>query len=115
MNKFNDIHGEEPTDPPREWNIQPSSDQFKSKTSTPKTSIVVSAIIGIFNHHFIDNGDVEVHSSEFPVEYNSESVPYTDTTPIKSIYDDEMDDLLELLHSEHDDDIMDVDLQIIQA
>ena len=36
----------------------------------------------------IDNYDVEVHPSEFTVEFNSESVPDLDTTPIKSIDDD---------------------------
>ena len=54
--------------------------------------------MGRLNHHAIDNGDVDVHPSEFPFEYNSESVPDTDTTPIKSIDDDEMDHLLELFH-----------------
>ena len=46
------------------------------------------------NHHDIDNGDVEVHPSESPVEFNSESILDPDTTPIKSIDDDEMDHLL---------------------
>ena len=57
-------------------------------TSPPKTSPVVSAIVGILNHHAIDNGDVEVHPSDFPFGSNSESVPYPDTNPIKSIDDD---------------------------
>ena len=60
----------------------------------------------IINHHGIDNIDVEVHPSYFPVEYNSESVPDPDTTSIKSIGDDKIDYLLELFHSEHDDDIL---------
>ena len=38
------------------------------------TSPVVSAIIGRLTHHAIDNGDVKVHSSDFPVGFNSESV-----------------------------------------
>ena len=54
------------------------------------------------NHRTIDNSGVEVHPSEFPVEFNSESVSYTETTTIKSIDDDEMDHLLKLFHSEHD-------------
>ena len=58
--------------------------------------------MGILNNHAIDNVYVEFHTSDFPVEFNPESVPDTDTTAIKSIYDDEMDHLLELLHSEHD-------------
>ena len=43
---------------------------------------------GGLNHHAINNGDIEVHPSMFPVEFNSESVPDTDTTPIKSIDDE---------------------------
>ena len=55
--------------------------------------------MGRLNHHAIDNGDVEFHPSDFPVESNSESFPNPDTTPIKYIDDDEMDHLLELFHS----------------
>ena len=54
--------------------------------------------MGRLNHHVIDNGDVEVHPSEFPVEFNSESVPDSDTTPIKAIDDYEMDNILKLFH-----------------
>ena len=50
--------------------------------------------MGRLNHYSIDNGDFEVHPSEFSVESNSESVPDPDTIPIKSIDDDEMDHLL---------------------
>ena len=67
-----------------------------------------------FNHHAINNGNVEVHPSEFPVEFNSESVPYPYTTRITSIDDDKMNHLLELFHSEHDDDFLDVYLKMIQ-
>ena len=42
----------------------------------------------------IDNGDVEVHSSEFSFEPYSEYVPDPDTTMIKSISDDKIDHLL---------------------
>ena len=38
--------------------------------------------MSILNHRAIDNGDVEVHPSDFPFGSNSESVPYPDTTPI---------------------------------
>ena len=113
MNQFNDLHDDEPTDPQREWNIQLQSYHFKSRNSPPKTSPVFSAITGVLNHHVIDNGDVEVHPSEFPVKSNSEYVPDADTTLIKSIYDDGMDHLLELFHSEHDDDLLDVDLHML--
>ena len=44
--------------------------------------------MGRLNHHAIANGDVEVHPSEFSVEYNSESVPDIDTTTIKLINND---------------------------
>ena len=67
MNQFNNLHGYEPTDPPGEWNRKPPAAHFKYKTSPPKTSPVVSAIIGRLNHHVLDNGDVEVHPSDFPV------------------------------------------------
>ena len=76
---------------------------------------MVSDIMGILNHHYIDNRDFEVHPSEFPFESNYESILDSDTTPIKSIDDDEMDHLLEFFHSEHDDNILYVDLQMIQA
>ena len=56
---------------------------IKSRTSPTKTSTMFSAITGILNNHTIDNDDVEVHYSEFPVESNSESVPYPGTTTIK--------------------------------
>ena len=90
MNQLNDLHGEEPTDSPIELNSQPPEYHFKSMTSPTKTIPVVSTIMWRLNHHAIDNGDVEIHHSEFPVEYNPEYVPDLDTNPIKSIDDDEM-------------------------
>ena len=66
------------------------------------------------NNHTIDNGDVEFNSSQFPVEFNLESVTDKDPTLIESINDDEMDHLLEFINSENDD-ILDVDLQILQS
>ena len=71
--------------------------------------------MGRLNHHSIVNGNVKIPTSDFPIESNSESVPDPDTTPIKSIDDDEMDNLLEFFHSEHDDNLLDVDLQMLQA
>ena len=70
--------------------------------------------MGRFNHRSIDNGDVEVHPSRYPFEYNSESIPDTDTTMIKSINDYEMEQLLELFFSYHDGDFFDVDLQMLR-
>ena len=84
-------------------------------TSPPTTSRVISAITGILNKNSIDNGGVEVHPSDFSVESNSESIPDPKTTLIKSTDDNEMDHLLELSHSEHDDDLLDVEPDIIQA
>ena len=83
MNQFNALHGDEPNEPPREWNIQPPVDHFKSRTSTSKTNPVISAIMGRLNHHAIGNSEVEVHPSGFPVESNSEYVQDPYTTPIK--------------------------------
>ena len=68
--------------------------------------------MGELNHHDIDNSDI---TSDVPVDSSYDSVPDPDTTPIKSIDDDEMDHLLELFHSEHDDDLLDVELQMLQA
>ena len=113
MNQFNIISADEPTDPPLQWNSQPTSSHFRYRTSTTKTSTVVSSIMGKLNHHSIDNGDVKVHPLYFPFESNSESVPYPETNPIKSI-DDEMDHLLKFFYSELDDDILDIDVHMIQ-
>ena len=71
--------------------------------------------MGKLNHHAMDNGDVKIPTSEVSVESNYDSFTDTDTNPIKSIEDYEMDHLLELFHSEHDDDLIDVDLKRIQA
>ena len=115
MNKFNALHDDEPKDPPRKWNIQPPEAHLKSRTYPSKTNPLISEIMERLNHHAIDNGDVEVHPSEFPVDYHSESVPEPDTTLIKSIDDDEMDHLLELFYSEHDEGLLDVDLHMLQS
>ena len=68
--------------------------------------------MGKINHHDIDNGDI---TSDVPVESSYDSVPDPKTTPIKSIDDAEMDHLLEFFQSEHDDNLLDVDLQILQS
>ena len=73
---------------------------------------MISAITVKLNHHTIDNGDI---TSDVPVESNYDSVPYPDTTPTKSINYDKIYYLLEFSHSERDDDLLDVDLQILQA
>ena len=66
--------------------------------------------MGKFNHHYIDNGDVKIPTSDVPFESNYDLVPDPCTTSIKSIDDDEMDHLLEFFHSEHDEYLLDVDL-----
>ena len=71
--------------------------------------------MGRLNHHAIDNSDVEVRLSDFPVNSYSEYISYPDTTLIKSIDDDKMDHIPQLFHSKHDDDILYVDLQMLQA
>ena len=71
--------------------------------------------MGKLNHHAIDNGDIQIPTSGVPVESNYDSVPDPDTTTIKSIDDYEMDHILEFFHSEHDDDRLDVDVQMLQA
>ena len=68
MNQFNALHGEETNELPREWNIQPPEVHFKYRNSPTKTSSVVSSIMGRLNHRAVDNGDFEVHPSEFSVE-----------------------------------------------
>ena len=72
MNKFNALHGDETNEPPRERNIQTPEAHFKYRTSPYKTNPVISAIMGRLNHHAIDNGDVKVPNSDFPVDSNSE-------------------------------------------
>ena len=95
MNQFNALHGDKPKEPPREWNIQPLAYHFKSSSYPSRTKPVISAIMGKLNHHAMDNNDVKVPTLDVPVESNYDSVTNTDTTPIKSIDDDEMDHLLE--------------------
>ena len=73
---------------------------------------MVSDIMGKLNHRAVDNGDIP---SDVPVESSYDSVSDPDTTPIKPIDDNEMDHLLELFHSENDDDLLDVDLQMLQS
>ena len=53
----------------------------------------------ILDYRAIDNSDVEIYPSEFPVQPNYESVPDIDTTAIKSTNDDEMVHLPAFFHS----------------
>ena len=115
INQFNAHHGNEPKEQPREYNSQPPAAHFKYRTSPSSTNPVISDIMGKLNHHAIYNGDVKIPTSDIPVDSNYDPVPDPDTTPIKSIDDVEMDHLLEFFHSEHDNDILDVDLHMPQA
>ena len=71
--------------------------------------------MGKLNHRSIDNGDVKIPTSGVPVESKYESFPDPDITSIKSIDDDEINHLLKFFRLEHDEDIFDIDLQILQA
>ena len=95
MNQSNAPHGDKPSESPREWNKQTTEVHFKSCTPAPKSSLVVSAIMGRLSHHAVDNGNLEVYPSYHPSEYPSDSVPEPDSTTIKSIDDDKMYQLLE--------------------
>ena len=68
--------------------------------------------MGKLNHHAIDNGDI---TSDVPDESNYDSVLDPDTNPVKSIDDYEMDHLLEFFHPEHDKDLLNGDLHMLQA
>ena len=83
INQFNLLHGDEQSETPIEWNIQPLSVSFKSLGPHPKTSPVVSAIMVIPNHRSVDNGDVEVYTSYYSLEYPFDSFPVPYNTPIK--------------------------------
>ena len=115
INKFNAHHDEKPKEPPIEWSSQPPAYHLKSTTSPSRTNPLISDIIGELNHHAIDNGDVKIPTSDFPVESNYESVTDPDTTPIKSIDYDEIDHLLKFFYSGHNDDILDANLQMLQV
>ena len=112
INQFNALHGDEPKQSPREWNSQPPEAHLKSRSSPSRTSPVVSDIMGKLNHCAIDYCDI---TSDIPVESSYDFVQYPETTPIKSIVDDDMDHLLELFHSEHNDNLLDVDFKMLQA
>ena len=70
--------------------------------------------MGRLNHHAIDNGDIEVCPSDYPLGSTDDSVPDPNNTLIKYIDGDEMDRLLKLFFPEHDDGLLGIDLQILQ-
>ena len=71
--------------------------------------------MGILNHHAIYNEDIKIPTPDVPFESSYESVLDPYTIPINSIDDDEKDHILKFLHSEHDENLLGVDLQMIQA
>ena len=50
--------------------------------------------MGRLNNHAVNNGCVEVYPSDYPMESTFDSISYPYTTTIKSIYYDEIDQLL---------------------
>ena len=66
MNQFNALLSDKQDEPPREWNSQSPEDHFKSSTSPPKTSPVVSSIMERLNNDSIDNSSFNVQPSMFP-------------------------------------------------
>ena len=71
MNKFNGIHGEEKIN--HQENVTENLHKFTSNTTTPPQKIipVVSDIMGRLNHHGVDNSDVKVYTSNYPLESTS--------------------------------------------
>ena len=59
-NKSNALYGDEPAEPPREWNNQPPVVHIKYHTRHCKTSHVVLDIMGRLNHRVVDNGVVDL-------------------------------------------------------
>ena len=110
MNQLNTLHGDEKrSKKPTFWS------SIEILYLSYKISPLISGIMGVLNHNDVDNGDVEVYCSEYPLEYTSDSVPYTYITESKSIGGDEMYQPLIWFNSYHDDDILNVYLQMLQA
>ena len=74
---------------------------------------MVSDIMGRLNNYAFDHGYVGFYLSYYSLEHPHYSVPDPYNTLIKSIYDDEMYQLLELFHLDHDDDLLDDELQML--
>ena len=115
MNQFNSLRNYESDETPRECNGQPPEVHFKSITSPPKTSTIILDIMVRVKHDAIDYGDVRVRPSDYTFESIYKCVPDPETNPIKSIDDDEMDQLLKLLYQDYDDDILDHEIHMLQA
>ena len=83
----------------RQTDRQTTSVHIKYHTPHRKTSHVVSDIMGRLNNYVVDNGVVDIYTSDYTLEYTSYSVPEPDNNPTISTDDDEMYQLLELFHS----------------
>ena len=66
-NQYNVIHSDKPTDTTRECSSQPSPVHSEYLNSDPKNIHAVWAIMGRLNHHTVDNGDIEVYTSYYPL------------------------------------------------
>ena len=88
MNKSNALHGDEPDEPPIDWNSQTTSVILRSCISTCKTSPILLGLIGRLNHRADNNCGVYVYTSDYQLEYIYDSVPDPYNTPIKSTDDD---------------------------
>ena len=115
INQSNELRVNETTEPLRYWKSQPPEVHFKYCIPPPNTSPLVSDITGRLNHHAVDNGDLDIYPTDYALKYGYDSVPEPYNTPIKSIDDDEMEQILQLSHLEHDDDLLDLDQYMIQA
>ena len=54
---------------------------------------MVLVIAGIISHRAILNGDIEVYTSDYPLEYTYDYITDLDNSPSKSIDDDEIDQI----------------------
>ena len=65
INQYNSLHGDEPTEPPIECNIQPPSVNFKYHTSPTKSIPVFLTLTVRINLCVINNFDIEVYTSDY--------------------------------------------------
>ena len=82
-NHFNEIQGDEITEPPIYCNSQTPSVRFKYGTHYTKTIPVVLDFMGRLNNHDIYNGDVEFYTSDYALESTPDYISELDKTPVK--------------------------------
>ena len=98
MNQFNIIHDDWPTESQRDWNIQTTEVNLKYLNYTSKTSPMVLTLMRRLNNHVVDNSDVKVYNSGYALKLTHNSITGPYNTPIKLIYDGEMNQLLKLFY-----------------